>query len=55
MITRAIIVIFMIECIMCAVAATWATIWNKMETESTDLYMVWPDHKLEKWAWYTYI
>lgn len=55
MITRSIVVIFGIMCCMCAVAATWATVWNKMQIESTDIYMTWPDVKKETWAWYRYI
>ena len=55
MITKSILVIFGIQCIFCTVAATWATVWNKLSIEKTDVYMDWPENKTNEWLWYVYI
>ena len=55
MITKSILVIFGIQCIFCTVAAAWATVWNKLSIEKTDVYMDWPENKTNQWLWYVYI
>lgn len=55
MITKSILVIFGIQCIFCAVAASWGTVWNFLSIDKTDVYMDWPDKKKEQWEWYVFI
>jgi magnesium-transporting ATPase (P-type) len=39
MITKSILIIMLIEALICAVAATYATVWNYRYGESTDQYL----------------
>ena len=55
MITKSILVIFGIQCIFCAVAASWGTVWNFLSIDKTDIYMDWPEAKKEQWVWYVFI
>ena len=39
LITKSIIIIFLIECLLVFVASTWATVWNDIYDTSTDQYL----------------
>ena len=57
MIAKSIIIIMTIEAIMCAVAATFATVWNAIYRDSTSQYLALDQSSLgsDVWNWYTYI
>lgn len=56
MITKSILIIFLIECLMCTVAGIVATVWNSRNDVSTSQYLALTATKLSgDWMWYTYL
>lgn len=57
MITKSILIIFLIECVMCTVAGIIATVWNSQNDVATQQYLALNDSKLleDDWMWYTYL
>ena len=56
MIAKSILIIMAIEGIMCAVAATFATVWNAIYRDSTSQYLALDQASIaDEWKWYTYI
>ena len=47
----------LVEVIMCAVAAAFATVWNDLNDDRTDQYLALEDIKSinGSWEWYTFI
>lgn len=52
-VSRSILHIFLIECALCSVAATYVLLWNRIYQESTDQYLDLGGSN--SWDWYNFV
>ena len=57
LITKSIVIIFLIECVLCFIAAAFSTVWIKINDEKTNAYLdMMAISSLDAdWEWYEYI